>query len=157
MRGLSSLSLSFPNRVGVCSLPETRHSPSQMKAQLPESPPCGTPPAHAWGLAVHPRVAAPWLLQDVAGAHLLGLYSSAPTSSLACSRSRMPAAELPLSFLTLALRPGLVSVSMCREPSSEESSLGCEGTEVLVRVEAWEEGGGYCFPSGSETRALSLQ
>lgn len=63
------------------------------------------------------------VLRDTARAHLLGLYSSAPTSSLACSRSRMPAAELPLSFFTLAFLPGLVSVSMCREPSSEESSL----------------------------------
>lgn len=35
----------------------------------------------------------------------------------------MPAAEPPLSFFTLALRVGLVSVSMCSEPSSEESSL----------------------------------
>ena len=38
----------------------------------------------------------------------------------------MPAAEPPLSFFTLALRAGLVSVSMCSEPSSEDSSL-CRG------------------------------
>lgn len=69
-------------------------------------------------------------------AYLLGLYSSAPTSSLACSRSKMPAADPPPSFFTLALRAGLVSVSMCSEPSSEESSLCC-GDRVAGRKRTW--------------------
>lgn len=44
----------------------------------------------------------------------------------------MPAAEPPLSFFTLAFRVGLVSVSIRREPSSEESSLGCGDREPVI-------------------------
>lgn len=44
----------------------------------------------------------------------------------------MPAAEPPLSFFTLAFRVGLVSVSIRREPSSEESSLGCGDREPFI-------------------------
>lgn len=53
----------------------------------------------------------------------------------------MPAAELPLSFLTLALRPGLVSVSMCREPSSEESSLCRAGDRAASQDRALRAAG----------------
>lgn len=63
----------------------------------------------------------------------------------------MPAAEPPPSFFTLALRVGLVSVSIRREPSSEESSLGC-GDGEPVRTEL---GGGTGLPFAL-TRKISF-
>lgn len=84
--------------------------------------------------------------------YLLGLYSSAPTSSLACSRSRMPAAEPTPSFFTLALRAGLVSVSMCSEPSSEESSLCC-GDQATGQRQFGKE---LLFPFGQKMTFLKV-